>query len=120
MMNGVSWRWIAVMATAPFPVAFLVAYPMWRAKETILGSLAGSFVIFATALALILRESVEIERVTRACLDAGTTCWPDPAAFTRYAIYSSIGLVEVFALFMLSLRVEYNLRNQNVAPEWRR
>jgi hypothetical protein len=118
-VNGPSWNWIALMATAPFAAGLAVAFPVWRTKEIVLGNLAGSAVIFIAALALILRESAEIDRVTRACLDAGFVCWPDPSAFTRYAIYAGIGLGEVIALFILSLKVEKKIRNQQYAPEWR-
>jgi hypothetical protein len=37
----------------------------------------------------------------------------------RYAIYAFIALIEVFALFTLSLRVEQRIRNRDYAPEWR-
>ena len=119
LVNGLSWGWIALMASAPFLLGLLVAYPVWRMKQIILGNLAGTAVIFGAALVLIGREWVEIERVTRECLDAGFTCFPDPSAFTRYAIYASIALVEVFALFTLSLRVEEKIRRRDYAPEWR-
>ena len=119
IVNGLSWGWIVLMATAPFLLGLLVAFPIWRTKQMILGNLAGTMVIFGAALALILRESVELDRATRGCLDAGLTCWPDPGAFARYVIYASIGLVEVFALFTLSLRVEENVRRRDHAPEWR-
>ena len=118
IVNGLSWSWIALMATAPFPLGLLVAFPIWRTKQTILGNLAGTAVIFGAALALILRESVEIERVTQGCLDAGYTCWPEPSAFMRHAIYAFIGLIEVVALFTLSLKVEKRIRNRQYAPEW--
>jgi hypothetical protein len=118
-VNELSWRWIALMSIAPPLVAALVAFPIWRTKQMILGNLAGSTVIFSSAMAMILRESIDVERVTRACLDAGFTCWPDPSAFTRYAIYATIGLVEVFALFSVSLKVEEKIRQRAYAPEWR-
>ncbi len=119
-MSGLSWAWIAVMAIVPFPLALVAAFPGWRSQQMILGNLAGTAVIFGIAMALILRESVEIDRITSACLDAGFTCWPEPAAFTRYAMYAAIGLLEVFALFMLSLRVEERARRRRYSPEWRR
>ena len=118
-MNGLSWQWIGLMATAPFVGAAAVAYPCWRKQEPILGNLAGTALIFATAFALIFRESAEVDRITRACLDNGYTCWPVPAAFIRYAIYAGTGFVEVVALFLWSLRVEQEIRNRNYAPEWR-
>lgn len=118
-MTGLSWGWIALMATAPFALGLLAAFPIWRTKQMILGNLAGSVLIFGAALALILRESIEIDRVTRDCLDAGYTCWPEPGAFTRYAVYAAIAMIEVFALFTLSLRVEAKIRRRGYAPEWR-
>ena len=97
----------------------LVAFPCWRKSEMILGNLAGTSVIFGSAIALIVRESLEITRVTQNCLDAGYTCWPVPSAFVRYAVYAFIALVEVAALFTVSLKVEERIRNRNYAPEWR-
>lgn len=118
-MNGLSWQWIGVMATAPFVLGALIAYPVWRTQEYILGNLAGAAIIIATAFALIFRESAEVDRVTRACLADNYTCWPVPSAFVRYAIYAGIGMVEVIVLFLWSLRVEQTIRNRNYAPEWR-
>jgi hypothetical protein len=118
-VNDLNWIWIALMATVPLPLGALVAYPMWRRHEAILGNLAGAAVIFGAALILILREYTEIDRATKACLDAGTACWPQPSAFARYAIYAFIGLGDVFTLFMASIRVEFRIRNRGYAPEWR-
>jgi hypothetical protein len=120
MVDRLSWFWIAVMLTVPVPLATAVAAIGWRKNEMILGNLAGATVIFGTALALIFRESGVLDRLTRQCLDAGLTCWPEPSAFTRYAIYASIGLLEVMALFLVSLRVERRIRRRNYAPEWQR
>ena len=118
--NALNWFWIGVMATAPLDGAFLVAFPIWRLKQTILGNLAGAGVIFAAAIALIFRESIELKQIAQACIDAQTTCWPNPPEFTRDVIYASIGLIEVFVLFLTSLRVEQRLRHRYYAPEWRR
>jgi len=108
------------MALAPLPVAVVVAIPVWRRSEMILGNIAGAAVIFGTSLALIFRERVEVDAVAQACLDRGFTCWPEPDAFTRYAIFAAIALFEVIALFAVSLRVEARQRNRGYAPEWRR
>ena len=118
-VSALSWPWIALMATAPPLAGLLVAFPIWRSGQFILGNLAGATVIFGAAMALIARESVALSQVTQRCLAAGYTCWPDPSAFTRYAIYACIGLVEVFALFTVSLRVEHKIRRRGYAPEWR-
>ena len=107
------------MATVPGILGVLIAYPVWRKEEIILGNLAGTAVILAFAFALIFRESAEVDRVTRACLDARYTCWPSPSPFVRYAIYAAIGFLEVVAVFLVSLSVERRIRNQRYAPEWR-
>jgi hypothetical protein len=118
-LNELSWFWIALMLTVPPVMGVLVAFPIWRTREIILGNLAGTAVIFGAAFALISREYVELDRLTRRCLDSGFVCWPEPSAFMRYAIYAFIALIEVFALFTLSLRVEQRIRNRDYAPEWR-
>ena len=107
------------MATAPFLVGFVVAWPIWQAREPVLGNLAATAVIFAAAFALILRENTEISRLTLQCYDAGYVCRAEPSSFFRFAIYAAIGLVEEIAIFMTSLRVERRMRNRGVAPEWR-
>ena len=118
-MNELSWRWIALMVTAPPVVGLLVAYPCWKKRQPILGNIAGTAVIFGAALALILRESAELDRLSRLCMDAGYYCFPSPTAFSRYAIYAFIALFEVFALFTVSLSVEQKVRRQDYDPEWR-
>jgi hypothetical protein len=55
----------------------------------------------------------------RACLDEVLPCFPNPSAFTRFAIYAFIALAEVIALFLVSLRVEERIRRRGYAPEWR-
>jgi hypothetical protein len=118
-VNGLSWPWILLMSSVPPAAGVLLALPLWRRGEMILGNVAGTIVIFGSALALIFRESVELDRLTRACFDSGVFCRPEPGAFMRYAIYASVGLVQVVALFASSLRIEKNARNRHYAPEWR-
>ena len=120
MVNGLNWPWIALMCVGPLPFAVAVATLLWRRNEPILGNLAGTVVIFGSALGFILRESVVLDRLTQQCLDAGFTCWPQPGAFTRYAIYAAIGLLEVIGLFLVSLTVERRIRRRRYAPEWQR
>jgi hypothetical protein len=118
-MNTLAWGWIALDLTVPAVVAFTLAYPFWRAQQPIFGNLVGTVVIFATGIALILREYVVIDRAVQACLDNGAPCFPHPSAFTRFAIYAFIALAEVIALFLFSLRVEEKIRRRGYAPEWR-
>jgi hypothetical protein len=118
-MTPINWTWITVMAAGPPLPALLIAFLIWRQNQIILGNIAGAIVVFGTSLALIMHEHVQLDAAAKACLDAGYTCWPDPSAFTRYAIYASIGLIEVFALFIVSLIVEKRMRDSRYAPEWR-
>ena len=118
-MHELNWFWIALALTAPPLIGGLVALPLWLKGEPIFGNLAGTAVIFGAALVLILRERVELDRLAQRCLDQGFVCWPEPSAFTRYAIYAFIALFEVIVLFSLSLRVEAKIRRRGYAPEWR-
>ena len=107
------------MASVPLPVALLIVTPFWRSGQVILGNIAGTAVIFGSAFGMILREHAEIDRVVQQCLEAGVPCFPEPPAFTRFAIYAFIGLGEVFVLFLISLRVEERIRARDYSPEWR-
>ena len=118
-VTGLSWNWILLMGTVPLITGLIVAYPFWRRSEPIFGNILGTGIIFSSAFAMIWREHVTIDRIVQRCLDEGTTCWPEPAAFTRFAIYAFIGLIEVFIVFMLGLRVEERARRRDYAPEWR-
>ena len=69
-MNTLNWSWILVGATVPAVGGLLVAYPIWRMNQPILGNLAGSAVIFGAAIALIMREHVALDRQVQACLAA--------------------------------------------------
>src|SRR5262249_61142226 len=111
-MNELSWRWILLMAVAPLPAGMLLAAPLWRRGERILGNIAGAAVILGAAFALIFREWAELDAIERACLDAAYACFPEPSAFMRYAIYASLGLLETLALFAVSLGVERRLRER--------
>ena len=118
-MTGLSWNWIALASSVPLFLALGVASLFWRKSQIIFGNIAGTGLLFAAAVGMILREYVELDRAVQACLDAGVPCWPNPSAFTRFAIYSFIALIEIFILFSLSLRVEERIRRRDYAPEWR-
>jgi hypothetical protein len=118
-MAGLNWFWIVLQVLVPSIVGLLVAWPLWTRDQPIFGNLAGSIIMFGSAFALIMREHVEIDRAVRRCLDLGFTCWPEPSAFTRFAIYASIGMVEVIALFTVSLSIEAKRRRRGYDPQWR-
>jgi hypothetical protein len=118
-VNELSWFWIALELTVPPLLGGLVALPLWLKEQPILGNLTGSAVIFGAAMALIMREHIQLVRSAERCLDLGFACPADPSAFTRYAIYSGIALCEVMVLFSLSLKVEAKIRRRGYDPEWR-
>jgi hypothetical protein len=118
-VKGLNWWWIVFAATVPPVAGFLVSIPFWRKGQSTFGSIVGTAVIFSSAIGLILREYAVLDRLTQACFDAGTVCFPEPSAFTRFAIYAFIGLIEVFALFTVSLMVEERVRRRDYAREWR-
>jgi hypothetical protein len=118
-VNELNWFWIALALTVPPLVGGLVALPFWLKGEPIFGNIAGTAVIFGAAVALIMRERVQLDLMARGCLEQGFVCWPEPSAFTRFAIYAFIALFEVIGLFSLSLRVEAKIRRRGYAPEWR-
>lgn len=118
-VSDLNWFWIALELTALPLAALLLAWPFWRTTQTTFGSIVGTAVIFGAAMALILREYAELDRLTQSCLDAGFVCWPQPSAFTRFAIYACIAMAEVFALFTLGLVVEERVRRRSYAREWR-
>ena len=119
VLTALSWNWILLGATVPPVLGLLLALPFWRKLQMIFGNLVGTAVIFGAGFALIMREYVVIDRLTTACLEAGEVCWPEPSAFTRFAIYAFVALIEVFVLFSVSLNVEERLRRRSYAPEWR-
>jgi hypothetical protein len=118
-VKGLHWYLIGLEVVLPPIGAVIVAYPFWRWRQMIFGNLAGTGLIFACAFGLIFREYAEIDQAVKACLDAGVVCWPEPSAFTRFAIYAFIALAEVLALFLVSIKMEERGRRRDYAPEWR-
>jgi hypothetical protein len=119
LVRQLNWPYIALAMTAPPLIGGLLAFPFWRMGQPIFGNIVGSIVIFGAAIALIMREHVELDAIVQRCLAQGATCWPEPSAFTRFAIYAFIGLFEVIVLFTLSIRVDMKFRRRLYAPEWK-
>ena len=118
-VTGLSWFWIAVALTLPMLGGLLLAWPIWLTGQPILGNIAGTVVIFGAAVGFIMREHAALDLVVQACIEQGTTCWPSPGAFTRFAIYAFIGLAQVIILFTTSISVESRRSRRGYAPEWR-
>ena len=119
VVEGLSWSWILVGLTLPMLGALLLAWPIWFSGQPILGNIAGTAVLFGSAVALMMREQAELDRVVQACIEQGTTCWPYPAAFTRFAVYAFVALAQVILLFTLSVGVEQRQRRRRYSREWR-
>ena len=118
-MDHLNWYWIWWSMTAPLTGGLAVAWPLWLRKQPIFGNLLGTVVTFGWGIAMILREHVQLDRAVQRCFDEGTICFPRPGAFTRFAIYAFIALVETVIVFSISLTVEQRLRRRGYAPEWR-
>lgn len=118
-MDGLNWYWIGLGAIVPPLAALIVAFPFWWTEQPIFGNIAGTAVLFGAAFGLIMREHMQMERVVTACLDGGIPCFPNPPAFTRFAVYAFIALLQVIALFTLSLKIEHQRRRRGYSPEWR-
>jgi hypothetical protein len=116
---GLNWFWIGIALVLPLAGGLLLAWPIWLTGQPILGNIAGTIVVFGAAVGLIMREHGELDRLVQTCIEQGTTCWPTPSAFTRFAIYAFIGLAQVILLFTLSISVETRQRRKRYAPEWR-
>ena len=115
-----SWYWIAVALIAPTVLGFLTAWPLWRNGQGTFGSTVGASVIFMCAAALIGREYTELERLSEACIEAtGYECIFSPSAFTRFAIYAAIGLVEVFLLFDQGIKADRRAYRRQFPSEWK-
>jgi hypothetical protein len=119
IVEGLNWPWILLAVMLPLPIALLVAWPIWRSGQTVLGNLAGTGVLFGTAVVLMMREHAELVRIVQACIEQGITCWPTPSAFTRFALYAFVALAQVIVLFTISISVEDNRRRKRFAPQWR-
>ncbi|HVZ19807.1 MAG TPA: hypothetical protein VG871_02025 [Vicinamibacterales bacterium] len=117
--TSLAWTWIVFELVVPPIIAVAVAWPFWARRHAIFGNIVGTVVIFTTGFGLIFREYIELDRIVSACLDAGTPCFPNPSAFTRFAIYASIAMLEVMILFTVSIRVEDRISRRGYAPEWR-
>jgi hypothetical protein len=118
-MNHLNWRYIVFASVVPPLAGLIVAFPFWRKRRMTLGNIFATALIFATSIGLILREYAEIDKITTECLDNGIPCFPVPSAFTRFAIYAFIGLLQVIAFFSLSLVVDERIRRRDYSPEWR-
>lgn len=118
-LAGLQWSWILVGLTLPMAAALLLAWPIWASGQPILGNLAGTTILFGSAVALMMREHAELDRIVQGCIEAGTTCWPSPSAFTRFAVYAFVALAQVIVLFTMSVSVEDRQRRKRYLSQWR-
>ena len=121
MANRISLFWIAIAVVVPMVAALATAWPFWRkVTRDPVGTVAGCFVVFGFAVALVGRELIHLQGFTNNCVALEIACSYHPEPFTRFVIYGGIAMVQVFALFVIGWQVEDRLRQREVAPEWRR
>ena len=118
-MDHLNWYWIEISIVVPLVAGLAVAWPFWLRKQPIFGNLVGTTATFGWGFAMILREHIEIDRAVQQCIADGYVCFPTPSAFTRFAIYAFIALIETVIVFSVSLVVENRVRRRGYAPEWR-
>lgn len=119
--DTISLSWVAFAIVMPLAAALGVAWPFWRkVTRDPVGTIAGCFIVFGFAVALVGRELVHLQRFTNSCVELEIACSYHPEPFTRFVVYGCIALVQVFALFLIGWRVEDRIRQREVAPEWRR
>ena len=103
--------WVIAAALLPLLAGLLVAWPLWRKRvKDEMGTIAGGFVVFACAIGFIEREYVEVERISASCVERQVGCRFSPPLFNRYAIYGGVAMAQVFALFVVGLKIEERLR----------
>ncbi|HYH41193.1 MAG TPA: hypothetical protein VD867_04350 [Burkholderiales bacterium] len=121
MSNTISLYWVGIAAVAPMVAALVTAWPFWRrVTRDPVGTIAGCFVVFGFAVALVGRELIHLQGFTSKCVALEVACSYHPEPFTRFFIYGGIAMVQVFALFVIGWQIEDRLRQREVAPEWRR
>ena len=104
----------------PTALGFLVAWPLWRRGQGTFGSTVAASVIFMCGAALIGREYTELERLSEACVEStGYECIFEPSAFTRFAIYAAIALVEVFFIFDQGVKADQRAYRRQFPSDWK-
>ena len=123
MLNGEAGHlaiWLRTQANAPSQKPWFTHTEAADAGQMAQGKVAAGQ-MKATPHHWKWREiSPYLDKIAQDCVDAGTVCWPEPSAFTRFAIYAFIGLLEVFMLFIVSLKMEERRRRRDYAPEGQR
>jgi formate hydrogenlyase subunit 3/multisubunit Na+/H+ antiporter MnhD subunit len=120
MNKGLVWGWIVQAALIPPPIAFPMAWLLWRYASTMIGNVVGCALLFGTTVAAIGREYFALQALTRTCIAQEIPCPIKPDAFTRFAIYAFIGMFQIAALYTIGLWREERARRGSFSPEWRR
>ena len=115
--------WMTAAFAVPTIIGLLVAVPFWFTRTgAIVGNVIAAAVIFAAVLALIGREFIAIDRVRQQCAEAELGCRDMVStadAFTRYAAYGLIGLLDTALIFTCHSRFEHKRSRSRYAKEWR-
>jgi len=114
---GMRWWPIALAIALPTIAALLVARLFWRTDSTV-GNIIGSAVIAIAMIGFIAREYTDLDQQRRACLARQQACAARPQDFNRYAVYASIGFVEVIAVYTVGLWFEERVRRRGRSADW--
>jgi hypothetical protein len=111
MRAGMNLSWLGLAIVLPIVAALLIARPLWvRQARDEMGSIAGAAVVLLFTVLQIAREFAEIMAIQTRCDSDGRACHFEPEPFTRYAMYAGIGMLQVFVVFVVGLRVEERAR----------
>src|SRR6185295_11972815 len=111
MSDTMSSLWIGIAVVLPMVLALAVAWPLWGRANDSLGSILGTFVVFAFGVAFVERELVHLQQLTYRCIALETVCRFYPLPFTRFFIYGIIAMTQAFVLFAVGSAVEDRIRN---------
>jgi hypothetical protein len=104
---------LATAAIAPLVFGLLAAWPFWVRRVTDnMGSIVGAAVILIATVGFVAREFGDVLEITRRCVEAEIPCRFRPQPFVRYAIYGGIGMIQTFAVFVIGLEVEEQVRRR--------
>ena len=107
---SVNWGRMVLALVVPFLIGTIVAIPLWRKTDAVVGSAVGAALNFVLSMLFFAREFIEIASFGLACEMAKIPCRVVLGEFTRGAIYAAISFVNAAGIFSLGLVVSERRR----------